>query len=746
MTEAWRDMPLAEPGAGAAPDVEGWAAMPVVRPLSDLNEVDRETGAPYKLRLAVGQAEAPQDKLAVVRQAYPDAQWVEFGEAGGERLSRQTGAPYERQSTVERHIVFTHPETGRRTTVNPRGADLGDVVEGAPEMARMGAYGTGAGLGAAATGGNPLATAGGGTAASQTVKYAAKPVIEWATGYTIPDTRPLKDKVIAGVVDVGFEFGGGFGAEATLMAARGGSNAYRGWRTARKYQAEGMGRPQVIQHLKDMAREQGKAPAEGTAGALPLATKSTGFRGPYQAAAKYPGKASDTVHEALDGTIEVIRRDAELAHLEAGGVKSLTTGGTLAQEGIEKAGKNAVARQRVIENGVERLIGEDTPIDASPVYELIGERVRKASRTTQAGELELRKSSGGVLPKEYRDLWADLKAEDGVLPFGYLRAMRDKIGDTIGVSRVVQDDSPSVEQLRQLYGALTQTLGNAAAQKGGRAAAEWAKGQAHWAAWKAQQESVRVIANQPIVEQAFKSMFSGLKDGGSLFRHVLETVPGEYRPGLRSLALWKMGATSSTRSAAGEGSEVFDFATFARNWRAAKSSGGVEVVLPPGAEHAALRARYERLAQVSLAAEEGLVGPRAMLNPSGTAQAALAMEDLSAGGLAAQLAGGPKAALSLAGRNALTRYFRNVSAQRQAALMTDPDFVDWAAGIIAMPPPKPGGRMGKAFGFTSKQVTRLGGVAAGKRPDVQQGVLELLQGMRDDGAEGDSEQEGGTGR
>ena len=73
--------------------------------LEDPN-LDKETGAPFEARAFVGLIVKPEDRLAAVRQMFPDAEAV----GGGE------------------NFVFCSPETGQPTLFNPSGLDIGDVA------------------------------------------------------------------------------------------------------------------------------------------------------------------------------------------------------------------------------------------------------------------------------------------------------------------------------------------------------------------------------------------------------------------------------------------------------------------------------------------------------------------------------------------------------------------------------------------------------------------------------------------
>ena len=68
--------------------------------------IDKVTGVPKGLRAALGSTPKPEDKLRLVTKYFPDAQ------------------PY-----GDDNFIYKNPKTGRFTLVNPKGLDMGDVVE-----------------------------------------------------------------------------------------------------------------------------------------------------------------------------------------------------------------------------------------------------------------------------------------------------------------------------------------------------------------------------------------------------------------------------------------------------------------------------------------------------------------------------------------------------------------------------------------------------------------------------------------
>jgi len=703
-------------------------ADPIARPLADLSEIDRETGAPYKLRLAVGQAETPEDQLAVVRQAFPDAQWEEFGEPGGERLSRQTGAAYERQSTIERHIVYRNPETGRPTAVNPSGMDLGDVVQLGPEMLRMGGYAVGAGGAGVGTGGNPVAMAGGGTAGSQAVKYLAEPVVEWVTGLNIPDTRPVAARVKAGALDAAWELAGGFGGELVGMSLRKvGKIPYAvERRTILQQMPPGQGRPGVLKAVEQMAEEQGVSRDYAIRGALPLATRGETVRSFFQAAGKYP-KSAETINEALDTTLDVIKRDFQRIHQGAGvGAREKGTAGQAVKWGLKDYAASTSKKQKELEDALEGIVGAKTPVAMENTSAMIQAELSKVPQGAKPG--------GGVVPADYLDLAKVIEANNGALPFEYVRAFRESIGEATS-GGLIAPTGQKTKWYDPLYGAITRDM-EAVARAGGRKAeTAWAQTQSHWAQRETRLELLRTVANSKEAEGAFRAAVAGANDGPSQLIALQASVPKDAWDDLVAVKLWDMSTTARGADMGDEVTKVFSPSKFVGNW-IEMSPASRDVLFPLGTR---LRKELDRLALVTAALRESRAAGSGRIGASGTPQGNVFMEMLGDGGMSEIVSGGKVGAVRAAGR-ALNPFSRARRANRQALLMTDADFVRWLADGTAIPP-KPTS--------VSAHVRRLAGGAFASKPEpvrraIEEYVLEWRDAVRESSQ--DSEQEGGTGR
>lgn len=141
--------------------------------------IDDETGAGWKERFAIGSAASDEDKLARTRAFYGDTARME----------------------KDGRLSFVHPETGKRTYVNPSGFDMGDVF-GAGRDAASVVAGIPAGIAGTVGGGGvnlvtgALAGSAGGAAAGQGVDsfaaWLARRTAE-EKGHAVPEMQSVED-------------------------------------------------------------------------------------------------------------------------------------------------------------------------------------------------------------------------------------------------------------------------------------------------------------------------------------------------------------------------------------------------------------------------------------------------------------------------------------------------------------------------------------------------------------------------
>lgn len=729
MAEDWINVnPVGAPAAGDSPP--GGGTVPPPSPAAPAAAADdwqpatygaeeipgNRFGAAFSWRVAVSLADTAEDKLATLRNLQeragmqPDAQWMTFAsqERGGTReVAKHLQEQYE--PTEETHLVYTDPESQEAMVLDPRGfnpLDPGEYGGGVLPLGRVLAYGFTAALTYFGSGGpvnpaSPLIAHGAGVMGSQAVQYGMEPAVELGMGVDIPESRGAGEQLLTGGLDVGMEaalpLAGGTMGRTTQQAAR------EPLRRA-LWKPKGMGRPQVAQDIEQMAIAQGADPRQALAGAAPLVTKSETVQQFFTALRNFP-IARDVVKKRVDQTLDVIRGGFGQAQAKAGGVIERETAGRRIQAGWERWAKKRVEQQDRLERHVEQIVGGEAPVEMESTAAFIQQRLGRVSAAPRAGRM--------AVPKEYRDVMADIESGQGVLPFQTIRDIRSAIGAK-GSQGLPLPGHASAGEMDALYGVMTEDLKRVVYAKGGKAKKTWDDAMSNYSKLKTKEKELRTIINKKEPEQAFAAAVAGAKDGPTRLLRLRETLDPDEWDSVVSVKLWEMATTATTTGARGEEVRMFSATQFIRNWRTMPAS--VKHVLFPGAgRNAELRTQLERLARVT-ASEEAA---QALENVSRTAGTNLALQMVGEG-VMAHLMGAELRAASvrvrlMAWANPLNQMRR---AKRQARLMTDPDFVRWLAD----------GGMYRSRGAT-KAGDVMGGLAGlgASRSDLQDDIEGYLE-------------------
>lgn len=170
---------------------EGYTPSDIIDHLTKPKEIDRETGASYGARFAIGSASDPKDKLARARAYLGDSVQME----------------------KDGNISFMNPDTGKRTLVNPEGLDFGDIFGVGREIAGFGTAIPGAIAGSLAGPiGSLLGGAATGTAGSQLADTIAAKMARNAAeerGNAVPEVQSAKDAAIDAAQELGLNAAGG---------------------------------------------------------------------------------------------------------------------------------------------------------------------------------------------------------------------------------------------------------------------------------------------------------------------------------------------------------------------------------------------------------------------------------------------------------------------------------------------------------------------------------------------------------
>ena len=392
--------------------------------------MDAETGAPYDVRLRVGNAQTPEDRLSTIRKTFPDAQ------------------PYEQDN-----FVYTDPKTGRPKLYNPKGFDIGDV----PENTRLAA-----GVVGAAAGGLAGAALGATTGPGAAVASPAAAVVGGGAGTALAlslydslanvfggtdDTRSVQRKLI----DYGTEGASSMGGElVTGKVLNAIPNTIKGIRN----KLAGVGSQTLSETFDRMGISK-----KGAAGAI---TGNRTIQGIQSTLHDLPTSAN-MMDEAVTKTLGDVKGYAdELSRAYTFGA----TPGTSQDigESIYTGSKGALDRFKTRSRELyDKLYTHIDKEEMVPVSNTIGYLYDSIKEWEKAPELGNRFVKG--LMDIAKRVGSDT-TENDELPFKVLQRLRSEVGDMLSSKASPGVDDIPTGQLKSLYGSIMSDIEGAVAAKG----------------------------------------------------------------------------------------------------------------------------------------------------------------------------------------------------------------------------------------------------------------------------------------
>lgn len=664
---------MPEPGTGAS-SLENLKARAKVLALQERTvklakqskEIDSSSGAPARVRALVGAVDKPEDRLATLKQFFPDA----F-----------------RDPVDPDNFLYTNPQTGKLTLFNPRGLDVGDVP-GVSREILQGIGGTiGAGVGALSapvTGpAGPLVGAGLGTMAGEELANLG------ARALGVEDTRTLEERGKGSLV-----LGGG--AAAGQMLGGAGGAAGRG-ATKRAFRGGEAGRREVEKSVEDLARF-------GTTPSVAQATQSQFLDGVESLVSRIPGGAG-RIREVVKDTSETIAENIERKAAQIGGRTGLDPEftGRVIQKGIK-------AEQEGIEGFVERFQGQ--------AKKLFNELDKFIPGDTQVTTTASRKALDGLgnkidIPEINALLTAPTVRKLGeVLPesltYAQLKQIRTAVGAKLGAFDLV-GDIPKAD-LKQLYRALSDDMRTAAKARGPEATKAFNRSNTFYSAGlKRIDDVLEPLVRNRSPEEVFKALERGGKSGATQIRTVMKSLTSEQRRVVSATVMRRLGQAVSGQQGAEGG--VFSLSTFLTNWNRLDKAAKDALFRRPG-----LQGMAHDLDALARAAERAQESSKAFFNPSGTAAAGVGSFGImvSAGSLVTGAATGSPGFLMFPAIMASGA----VSANGAARLMTNPNFVRWLARSTRLEPNGVGAHIG-----------RLSALATTADPETKQAIAEFVSAI-----------------
>lgn len=596
--------------------------------------IDRRSGAPAQVRLAVGSAPTDQDRLTTLQRFYPDAQ------------------PYRGNN-----FLFSEPGTKRQTLYNPSGLDFGDVASAAPEVGEMAGGTLGAALAAmqaAPSGGitAPYAIPAGmglGAAAGRESTIALARAL-----LGTQDTRDMGQRVSDIAITGGLNAVGARIGELASNAVRGGIRGLTGAARA-----------------PDPAQAVANARAIGVDLPPGAATGSTATQRMEKGLSILPG-ATDVVQGAYTQAAEQTgEAAARTGRALAGGAAPLTKEG--AGDVVRTAAQGAQARFREqqgrLYDAAFDLIGRDTPVQLPGVQRLAGELTQELAQAPEA--------RAGVLNPVIQRAQALLADSQNGIPFEALRAVRTDLGRLLDEPGALTGTGTTQQQLRRLYGALTEDIGAAAratspeADRAMRLADRYTRFNVSDAGGRIPNaDIIQKVIDSGSGEKAYQFAMQGAKDGGTRLQGLRRNMRPEEWDAVSSTVWDQMGRAKPGQNAFGTVDEAADFspASFVTNWNSMAPEA--KRALFGGTRYAGMAADMERIGRTAqrlneVSRQANYSNTANLIGSGGVAFAA--MGNL----LNMDIAGG---AATIAGGYVLPRVVAST-------LMNSPRFVNWLAHV-----------------------------------------------------------------
>lgn len=628
--------------------------------------IDRKTGAPAAIRNVVGAARTPEDRLATLRQFFPDAQ------------------PYE-----DDNFIFTDPRTARPTLYNPPGFDvLGDTASVSGEVAEM-LGGVAGGIAGFPAGGpvGSLAGVGLGAAATREVHD-----IYMNRLFGTQDTRGAGERLTdAGVTaamntagqKVGEVVGKGVGGVFGPLAA----NLRRGVA------------PGGQQALDDFA----------AAGVTPrMSGAVTGNRGMQileQSLSNLPGSAS-VMQEAAEKTLGEFESAVEAVARGYGPRRTIEGVGETVRQGARGAAQRFASRREVLDQAIEEAVGGDVRVPVDNVRQLLQGLQAEVAQASQTRGPQLIDAIG-----ELERVVADAGTEG--IPFRALRQARTALGRALDKPDVSGYSPKGQAALNRAYGALSDDI-TAAADAAGPEAGK---------ALRLHDRYVRFNrnVNLPLLDkidkagtdvQAWKIVESGSRDTGQLLARMRRNMKPEEWDVVAGSLLSRLGqAPAGQQGAAGLGEEGARFSVNSFMTNYAKLAPEARKALFGGSRYADLEAPLNALVRVG----ERLKDADRMANTSGTARVLGAMGLLSGIGNVFFQGGDLQATAAAIGGGV-------VAPRVAASLMTSPRFVRWLVRGVNI-------GLNQGENALAGHIGRLVTIAEAE-PEIRDDVYQFLQALR----------------
>lgn len=202
---------------------------------------------------------------------------------------------------------------------------------------------------------------------------------------------------------------------------------------------------------------------------------------------------------------------------------------------------------------------------------------------------------------------------DGQLTYQAMKKLRTLVGNEIANTGLVSDVPRS--KWNALYGALSDDLGDAAAQAGPKAEAAWNRANTYTRLHMDRLEQLSSVVNKDAPEKVFQAALSGTSEGNTTIARVMKSLPTDARKQVAAAVLQRLGrATPGQQTAEGD---AFSSETFLTNL--SKMSPAARQTVFGSTSVKGILDKVGDLAKVAGSRRDG---GKVFANPSGTAGAA----------------------------------------------------------------------------------------------------------------------------
>ncbi|WP_221740424.1 hypothetical protein, partial [Stenotrophomonas sp. 278] len=264
---------------------------------------------------------------------------------------------------------------------------------------------------------------------------------------------------------------------------------------------------------------------------------------------------------------------------------------------------------------------------------------------------------------------------DNRLPYEALQKLRSLVGREIDNANFGSDVPRSM--WRPVYAALSRDMEEAVKATGNPQAAEaLAAANKYHSGYVDQLDNIDSIIGNKDAEAAFTAATSGLKDGATRIRSIMQALPEQQQKMVSSAFIRRMGRAAGSQQ--DDSGNIFSMNTFLTNWANMSPQARQVLFKEYGPEFAR---NMETIAKATSRIREG---SKVFANPSGTSsrEALIGQIATTGAGAGTALAMGNAGGAVLALGSSLTG---SALANGAARIMTSPKYVNWLARTSEKP-------------------------------------------------------------